>query len=138
LPGTLLEAGRALVLDAQGTPRDSAETVLQATAWLQREIVFQQSPLQVVVDDFNQYSTVPIVIESAELESMTISGIFGAYDLESFLQFLSSLDGVAVEVKQDRIRVYVVKHFSEQALTVEAGREKSSIATRDRKSGENP
>lgn len=138
LPGTLLEAGRALVLDAQGTSRDSSETVLQATAWLQREIVFQKSLLQVVVNDFNQYSTVPIVIESAEIASMTISGVFGAYDLESFLQFLSSLDGVAVEVKQDRIRVYVVKHFSEQALTVEAGREKSSMATRDRKLGENP
>lgn len=138
LPGTPLEAGRALVLDAQGISRDSSETVMQATAWLQREIVFQQSPLQAVVNDFNQYSTVPIVIESTELASMTISGVFGAYDLESFLQFLSSLDGVAVEVKPDRIRVYVVKHFSEQALTVEAGRKKPSTATRDRKTGENP
>lgn len=131
LPGTPLEAGKAIVLDSRGVLRDSPETVLQATAWLHREIVFQHSPLRSVVNDFNQYSTIPIVIESVELERMTISGVFGAYDLESFLHFLSRLDGVAVEVQQDRIRVYVIQKSSEKTLTVEADGKEPSVATRD-------
>jgi transmembrane sensor len=88
--------------DASPVPAD----VRRATAWLQREIVFEATPLAEVADEFNRYTAVPIAVEGAALRGLPISGVFGAYDVDSFLAFLARLDGVAIERRPDRVRVY--------------------------------
>jgi transmembrane sensor len=126
LPGALVESGRAVVIDTNGVSRELPGNILQATAWLQREIVFQHSPLENVVKDFNKYSELPIVIDSEELESLSISGVFSAYDLESFIQFLDALDNVDVEVQKNKIRIFVVKPALDQSMMVDtAGNQRS-------------
>jgi len=88
-------------LPATATPADTR----RSTAWLRREIVFEQEPLAIVAAEFNRYGATPIVIETPDLRSLQISGVFYADDPETFVAFLRSLDGVKVEVTRTSIRV---------------------------------
>jgi transmembrane sensor len=87
--------------------------VRQAVAWQQRKIAFEQRPLGEVADEFNRYSTIPIEIDDAALRALPISGVFDAYDIDSFVAFLQTLDGVRVERTDARIRVFSVKSQKE-------------------------
>ncbi len=78
----------------------------RATAWLHRQIAFEQEPLSVVAAEFNRYTTTPIEIETPALRGLAISGVFAVDDTESFVAFLRSLDGVRVEVTATHIRVF--------------------------------
>jgi len=75
------------------------------TAWLRHQIVCQNEPLEQVAAEFNRYNPTPIEIDSANLRTLQVTGVFGANDTESFVAFLRSLDGVQVEVTPTRIRV---------------------------------
>ncbi len=80
--------------------------IQRSTAWLRREIVFDQEPLGMVVAQFNRYSTVPIDIESPSLQAVAISGVFVIGDTETFVAFLRTLDDATVETTATRIRVF--------------------------------
>jgi transmembrane sensor len=69
----------------------------QATAWQQRQIVFDRRPLGEVADEFNRYNSTPVTISDPTLQRLTISGVFDAYDVDSFAAFLMSLDEVRVD-----------------------------------------
>jgi transmembrane sensor len=77
----------------------------RTTAWLQRQIVFDEEPLARVAAEFNRYAPKPIEIASPTLGNLQISGVFGADDTEAFIAFLRSLKGVRVEVTATRIRI---------------------------------
>jgi transmembrane sensor len=113
-PGAAAAAGRTVVVRAgerlevsEGSlPAVAAPADLRSgTAWLRREIAFEQEPLGTVAAEFNRYSSIPIEIATPELRSLQISGVFSANDTEAFVAFLRSLDGVKVEVTPTRIRV---------------------------------
>ena len=78
----------------------------RATAWLQRQIVFEHQRLDEVAAEFNRYGHVPVVIEDADLRGIRLSGQLDAYDTASFAVFLGTLDGVAVEKTAVQYRVY--------------------------------
>ena len=108
-----LDLPRSVPVDAGQRTSARADTPLvvesadlrQARAWLQREIVFDATPVREVVADFNRYSSIPIVVEGDALGRLEITGVFGAYDLESFLQFISRVQGVRVEKEPGLIRL---------------------------------
>lgn len=83
------------VVDAQRT-----------TAWLQRQIVFENEPLASVATEFNRYVSVPFEIEGHALRRLRISGVFGCSDSEAFVAFLRSMKGIRVEVTAASIRVF--------------------------------
>ena len=109
-PGALLvKAGYQVRVDTGATAAQPVSVdVQQAVAWLQKKIAFEQRPLVEVADEFNRYGTVPIEIDDAALRSLRISGVFDAYDVDSFVAFLRTLDGVRVERTPARIRVFRV------------------------------
>jgi transmembrane sensor len=76
-----------------------------AVAWRQHQIVADDRPLGEVVEEFNRYAPVSIGIDDPALRALRVSGRFDVYDTDSFVAFLSSLDGVAVERTATRIRV---------------------------------
>jgi transmembrane sensor len=90
------------MLPDHATPVDAQ----RGTAWLRRQIAFDQEPLAAVAAEFNRYGVVPIEIEGPSLRSLVISGVFAADDTETFLAFLRTLDGVTVETTSTRIRVF--------------------------------
>jgi len=89
-------------LPDHATPVDAQ----RSTAWLRRQIAFDQEPLAAVAAEFNRYGAVPIEIESPSLNTLVISGVFAADDTETFLAFLRTLDDVTVETTSTRIRVF--------------------------------
>jgi len=102
---TVSQGEQTRVMDGQALTQATPADVQRNTAWLRRQIVFEQQSLAVVAAEFNRYSAIPIEIETPELRSLQISGVFSADDPEALVAFLRSLDGVKVEVTQTRIRV---------------------------------
>ena len=99
-------AGQQVIVNALAVPdhADPADT-REALAWLYDKIAFSKRPLGEVVAEFNRYSRTPIEIEDAALRTVLVSGVFDNTDTESFVQFLATLDGVAVERSTQRIRI---------------------------------
>jgi transmembrane sensor len=77
----------------------------RATAWLHRQIAFQNEPLEQVAAEYSRYTARPIEIATPALKTLRISGVFATDDTDAFIAFLRSLKGVRVEVTATRIRV---------------------------------
>jgi transmembrane sensor len=93
------------VTDHSPPVRAGAVNVQQAVAWVQRKVAFTERPLGEVAAEFNRYGAVPIVVQSERLRELPISGIFNAYDTDSFLAFIGRLDGVEIDRNSQRILV---------------------------------
>lgn len=89
-PGTQAEA-------EPGRPVQMREANVERTfAWRERRLVFDGEPLSTVVEEFNRYNSPPLVISDARLRGQRISGVFGANDPESLLDFLVKVDHIAI------------------------------------------
>jgi transmembrane sensor len=75
-----------------------------AVAWLRRQIVFDNEPLGKVADEFNRYGSIAIEVDEA-LRSLPITGVFDAYDADSFVASLATLNEVVVQRTSTRIRI---------------------------------
>jgi transmembrane sensor len=75
------------------------------TAWLRRQIMFEQEPLGHVASEFNRYTSKPIEIASPQLRALEISGVFATDNSAAFIAFLRSLGDVQVEVTDTQIVV---------------------------------
>jgi transmembrane sensor len=107
-------AGAAVQVDAgeqvrltgtRWTSLPAAVDSARATAWLNKQIVFDHDPLERVTAEINRYAPKPIEIVTPDLRSLEISGSFATDDIDGFLAFLRSLDRVRVEVGERRIRI---------------------------------
>jgi transmembrane sensor len=104
--GLRVDAGQQVSIRAGVLPSAAEPTNMrEATAWLERKIVFDQRPLGAVADEFNRYNDIPFTIDDPALRNLTISGAFNAADTDSFAAFLESLDGVRVERLPTRFKV---------------------------------
>jgi transmembrane sensor len=90
-------------------PEPIAVDAKATVVWLQHQIVADDRPLGEIVDEFNRYARVSIEIDDPALRALRVSGRFDVYDTESFVAFLSALDGVSVERTATRIRVSSVR-----------------------------
>jgi transmembrane sensor len=101
-----VRAGYQLRIDAgEASAQPMPVNVSQALAWLHHKIVFEQRPLGEVAEEFNRYARIPVVIEDATLRALPISGVVDAYDTDSFMTFLATLEGVRVLRTATQIRV---------------------------------
>ena len=107
-PVVYLSANQQLLVAGEGWPATPSSVDAQrATAWLRRQIMFENEPLERVASEFNRYASKPIEISTPELRDLQISGVFATDNNAAFIAFLRSLDGVRVEVTDERI---VVSH----------------------------
>jgi len=123
---TSLKAGEQLEIDSShvGAPRPA--DVHHLGAWLQREVVFDNLSLAQVVADFNRYAQKPIEIEDDSLKRIPISGVFGAYDVDSFVAFLRGIDGVQVVEGPSHIRLYGRSRGPHEPVAVRNGAESAA------------
>jgi transmembrane sensor len=70
--------------------------VARTFAWRERRLIFDGEPLSTVIEEFNRYNWPPLVISDPRLREQRISGIFGANDPESLLDFLVKVDHIRV------------------------------------------
>lgn len=114
-----LEAGEQIVVNPASISRPRKVDFERAGAWLQRRMVFKHDALHKVVAEFNRYSRVPLRIADQSLGNLEISGSFNTYDLESFLEFVRRLDGVAVETTPEAIYLRKRSKPDSRPLTIE-------------------
>jgi len=89
-----------------------------AVAWLKRQIAFEDEPLSEVAAEFNRYGGVVLEIDDDAIRTLRISGVFDAYDTDSFAAFLETLHGVVVQKTPTRIRVRSVVANRERQAAV--------------------
>jgi transmembrane sensor len=104
------------VSDRVGLPRRVAARA--AIAWLQRQIAFEDAPLGEVAAEFNRYGPITLEIDDETVRALPISGVFDAYDTESFAAFLQTLQGVVVQKTPTRIRVRSLASISREHQAV--------------------
>jgi transmembrane sensor len=94
------------VVDGSWPPaKPIAVDAQRTTAWIHRQIVFNNAALDKVAAEFNRYALKPIVIVTPGLQKLEISGIFATDDTAAFIAFLRSLDSVRVQETDTQIRV---------------------------------
>jgi transmembrane sensor len=76
-----------------------------ATAWLQKHLVFEDTPLIDVAEQFNRYSRRPLLIDDRTLQQTKISGIYSSTDPTSLINFLREQPGILVIETDKRVRV---------------------------------
>jgi transmembrane sensor len=79
--------------------------VRPVVAWVEQKIMFEHETLQNVAAEFNRYGSTQLIIEDAQIATVRISGVFHAYDLESFVLYLETLRGFRVQRDVDLIRI---------------------------------
>jgi len=104
----LLNAGQQLSLSFAATaagsaPQPRSVDVDNAIAWTRRRLVFDSTPIEDVVAEFNRHSSRTLVIQGDGLAAFHISGAFSSTDVQPFLRFLRTQPGVEVTEEQDRI-----------------------------------
>jgi transmembrane sensor len=98
-------AGYQVEIAGQNIGEPHAVDTWAAVAWVRRQIAFESVPLGEVAAEFNRYGHIALEIDDEALRAMPISGVFNAYDTESFAAFIQTLNGVAVERTPARIRI---------------------------------
>jgi transmembrane sensor len=106
IPGSvLLVAGEQLTVDQLVAQKVEYPSLAGVTAWTQRQLVFDFTPLKDVADEFNRYNTRRLTVDAEELGDFRVSGIFSSTDPSSLIRFLREQPGVTVAELDDEIQV---------------------------------
>ena len=93
-----LDAGQqASISGGSAVVSKTVDTVRKTVAWLNRQVMFDHDPLGSAIEEFNRYAERRIRIDEPSLRATQISGIFSAYDAESFVRFLERQPDMHVE-----------------------------------------
>jgi transmembrane sensor len=90
--------------DQLGTARPVAH-VAHSVAWLEGRLECDDVPLAEVAAEVSRYADRPVVVSGSALRALPISGAFAANDLDAFLAFARSLEGVQVRVAADHFEI---------------------------------
>jgi transmembrane sensor len=101
----LLAAGEQVTVTAGAAQKTANPNIAGATAWREREIVFESATLSDVAEEFNRYNHRQLVIEDPKLYGFHISGVFSSTDPDSLIRFLRERPGVMVTETNGEIRV---------------------------------
>ena len=84
-------AGEQVRVNANGKMQPPSHANLAvATAWTQRKLVFESTPLMEVVEQFNRYNARPLELDDPDLGDLQIDGVFSSTDPQPLVRFLRS------------------------------------------------
>jgi transmembrane sensor len=105
-PGELLlAAGEQLRVTAAAIEPPKAANIAHATAWTDKRLVFESTPLREVVEEFNRHNRQQLVIRDPELYDFHISGVFPSADSDRMVEFLRQRFGVTASPSGDEIEI---------------------------------
>lgn len=102
---SIVSAGEQVTLSAQLIRKPERADVSTATAWMQKRLVFDNTPLEEVAAQFNLYSSRQLVIVDPVLRSVGISGVYSSADPASLIGFLRAQPTLLVTEKDNEISV---------------------------------
>lgn len=101
----LLSTGEQLRLTASAPSVPTPVNVQAATAWTQHQLIFESTPLQEVVEQFNRYNVRQIVIHDRSLQSFQVSGYYSTPNPDSLINFLRTEPHIEVRESRDSIDI---------------------------------
>ena len=104
-PPILLSAGEQLAISAGVAAKPHRADLSAATAWQRRQLVFDDSRLADVVNEFNRYNRRRLTIESPALDDLRISGVYSSTNPTSFIHFLREQPGLVVTDSGGQVRI---------------------------------
>jgi transmembrane sensor len=107
-PGTaaiVLSAGEQLTVLPHVVTKPTRTDTAVATAWVQKRLIFEETPLSDVAEEFNRYNRRPLTIDDGELEKLRISGVYSSTDPASLINFLRSQNSIQVVETEKQVRV---------------------------------
>lgn len=100
----LLDAGEQMAIASDALVKVSSPDLRAATAWTQKRLVFEETPLAEVADEFNRYNARPLRIDPA-LQRVAISGLYSSTDPTSLIAFLRAQPHIQVIESDSEIRI---------------------------------
>jgi len=79
--------------------------VSAVTAWKQKQIVFNSTPLTDVVDEFNRYNRRQFIVMGPKIANTKISGQFSSTNPDSLLKGLGALNEFSIRETPSRIEI---------------------------------
>jgi transmembrane sensor len=101
----LVSAGQRVVAGAQVLEPPRTTDAAAATAWTEGRLVFDSVRLDDALEEFNRYLPRPLVLESPQLLSMHVSGVFSVTEPRQFLEFLHRRFGTTSEETDGEVRI---------------------------------
>jgi transmembrane sensor len=102
----LLAAGEQLRITAVAIEPAKLANVAAATAWTDKKLIFESTPLREVVEEFNRYNRQQLVIRDPDLYDFHISGVFPSTDPGRIVEFLRQRFGVTMNRSRDEIEIF--------------------------------
>jgi transmembrane sensor len=100
-----LTAGKQVTV-GQGTAAPAKTVnVAAATAWTQRKLIFESTPLAEVAEEFNRYNARRLIVEGDSLRSFKISAMFRTTDPASLVLYLRTIPDVRIDETDSTIRI---------------------------------
>jgi transmembrane sensor len=100
-----LSAGEQATVSATVVKRPAAVDVGAATAWTQKQVIFRDTPLTEVVEEFNRYNTRKMRIADRDIQLIRISGAFSSTDPASLLRALDTMGVFSIEENSEEVRI---------------------------------
>jgi transmembrane sensor len=100
-----LVAGEQLTVTAKAYRKTDHPNIAGATAWTQRQLIFDSASLADVAAEFNRYNTRQLVIEDPNLYDFHISGVFSSADPDALIRFLRERPGVRITETKSEIHI---------------------------------
>jgi transmembrane sensor len=101
----LLSAGEQLTVLPHAVTKPTLADTAAATAWVQKRLIFEETPLKDVAVEFNRYNRRPLAIDDPTLQTLKISGVYSSIDPASLINFLRSQSSIQVIETEDQVRV---------------------------------
>lgn len=101
----LVSAGEQVTVLAQNVLPPNAVDVRAVTAWMQQRLVFDNTPLSKVAEQFNLYSKRRLVIADTSLRSVGVTGEYSASAPAALIGFLRLQPTLHVVETDDRVIV---------------------------------
>jgi transmembrane sensor len=101
----VLSAGERLAVVPHTVTKPTRADPAVATAWLQKRLIFEETPLNEVAEEFNRYNRRPLSIEDRDLKVLKISGVYSSTDPASLINFLRSQSSIQVVETDKNVRI---------------------------------
>jgi transmembrane sensor len=101
----ILSAGEQLTVLPHAVTQPTRADTVAATAWVQKRLIFEETPLSEVAEEFNRYNRRPLAIDDAQLQTLKISGVYSSTDPTSLINFLRSQNSITVIETENQVRV---------------------------------
>jgi transmembrane sensor len=101
----MVAAGEQLTVTPKLVQMVEHPNIANATAWTQRQLVFESASLADVADEFNRYNDRQLIVADPRLDTFHVSGVFSSTDPASLIRFLRARPELRILETESQIRI---------------------------------